>query len=58
MDKIIYKSKYSEVCDKVGYPKPKIQEEENYCQLVEFEHPKFAKNILNKMINNGQNRTN
>lgn len=34
---ITYKSKYSIVCDLVGHPKPKTQEEEDYCQQTELE---------------------
>lgn len=32
---IVYKSKYSIICELVGRPKPSSQAEEDYCQLVD-----------------------
>lgn len=49
MNEIIYTSLYSKVCEEVGHPKPKTQEEEDYCLTCEFEHPKWAKEIRDKM---------
>ena len=47
---IIYKSKYSKICDQVGHPKPKTQKEEDYCQFVEWNHQEMAKKVLDKML--------
>lgn len=35
--KVVYKSKYSIVCDLVGHPKPTTQEEEDWCYWLEKE---------------------
>lgn len=48
---IIYKSKYSIVCDLVGHPKPNSQEEEDYCQDVELK-TETPKTTLSNMILN------
>ena len=55
MEEIIYKSKYAQVCDEIGEQKPPTQEMEEYCQIVEFEHPEFAAKILTQM--SGRNIT-
>jgi hypothetical protein len=36
-DPVIYKSIYSKVCHLVGKPKPSTQQEEDYCQSVEYD---------------------
>jgi len=48
-NKIVYKSKYSLVCQLTGQQKPKTQEEENYCQLVEFQNDTWRP-VLTKML--------
>lgn len=48
---ITYKSEYSKACDILGIDKPKTQEDEDYCLLVEFEHPETAAKVLSKMLN-------
>lgn len=46
---IDYKSRYALVCDLVGHQKPQTQEEENYCQLVEFQNDTWRPVII-KML--------
>jgi len=48
---VTYKSEYSKACDILGIEKPKTQEEEDYCLLVEFEHPETAAKVLSEMLN-------
>tara|TARA_R110000868_G_scaffold180622_2_gene421238 strand:- start:1452 stop:1691 length:240 start_codon:yes stop_codon:yes gene_type:complete len=50
MEHIIYKSKYAEICDIIGRPKPKNQDEEDYCQLCEFEHPEMSSKVLSEIM--------
>jgi hypothetical protein len=46
---IVYKSKYSQVCEELGLPKPDTQGLENYCYLYELDWPREAQSILDKM---------
>ena len=47
---IIYKSKYALVCELTGHNKPSTQEEENYCQQVEYETDTWKPVITDMLI--------
>lgn len=49
-DGIVYKSKYSKVCDIVGHSLPKTQQEENYCYYCEWEFPQTTKSVIKRML--------
>lgn len=45
---IIYKSKYSKLCDELGWEKPDSQWEENMIRQFELEYPEKSDAILAK----------